>query len=84
MPEFFHSENAKEFAYMVEAGMPVMEAILSATAMNAGILGEADQFGSLEAGKIADIIATDENPLENVHTLESVAFVMEEGIIYKE
>lgn len=80
---FPHGENGKEFGFMVEAGMPPMEAILSATAVNAGILGLADKIGSLEAGKFADIIATDENPLENIHTLENVSFVMKEGTIYK-
>lgn len=81
---FPHGQNAKEFGYMVEAGMPAMEALLSATAVNAGILGLADKIGSLEAGKLADIVATDENPLENIHTLEDVSFVMKEGVIYKQ
>lgn len=81
---FPHGENAKEFGFMVEAGMPVIEAILCATSVNAGILGLSDRLGTLEPGKLADVIATDENPLENVHTLEEVSFVMKEGIIYKE
>jgi imidazolonepropionase-like amidohydrolase len=78
-----HGQNGKEFGYMVEAGMPPMEAIKSATIVNAGILGMVDQIGSIEPGKLADIIATDENPLENIHTLENVFFVMKEGVIYK-
>lgn len=81
---FPHGENAKEFGFMVEAGMPVIEAILCATSVNAGILGLSDRLGTLEPGKLADVIATDENPLENVHALEEVSFVMKEGIIYKE
>lgn len=80
---FPHGENAKEFTYMVEAGMPPMEAILSATAVNATILGIADKTGTLEKGKLADIIATEENPLENIATLENVIFVMREGVVYK-
>lgn len=80
---FPHGENAKEFTYMVEAGMPPMEAILSATAVNASILGIADKTGTLEKGKLADIIATEENPLENIATLEDVIFVMREGVVYK-
>jgi len=80
---FPHGENAKEFTYMVEAGMPAMEAILSATVVNAGILGLGDKIGTLEAGKLADIIATDDNPLERIGTLEDVAFVMKEGVVYK-
>jgi len=80
---FPHGENAKEFAFMVEAGMPAGEAIRSATVVNAGILGMSDKLGTLEAGKLADVIATDDNPLENISTLENVTFVMKEGIIYK-
>jgi imidazolonepropionase-like amidohydrolase len=68
---------------MVEAGMPAMEAILSATAVNSAILGISDKTGSLEPGKLADVIATDENPLENISTLEKVTFVMKEGVVYK-
>jgi imidazolonepropionase-like amidohydrolase len=81
---FPHGENGKEFGYMVEAGMPAMEAIKSATSVNASILGVADKIGSIETGKLADIIAVDDNPLKNIKTLESVSFVMKEGVIYKE
>ncbi len=77
-----HGQNAREFGYMVEAGMPPMAAIQSATSVNAAIL-EMDQIGTLESGKLADIIATDENPVENIRTLESVVFVMKDGIVYK-
>jgi imidazolonepropionase-like amidohydrolase len=80
---FPHGDNGKEFTYMVEAGMPAMEAIKSATIVNAGILGMSDKIGTLEAGKFADLVATDENPLSNIKTLEKVSFVMKEGVIYK-
>lgn len=80
---FPHGENANEFGYMVDAGMPPMEAILSATVINAAILGIADKAGSLEPGKFADVIATDQNPLDDIHTLEAVSFVMKQGIVYK-
>jgi imidazolonepropionase-like amidohydrolase len=78
-----HGENGKEFGFMVEGGMPAMEAIKSATIVNAGILGIADKIGTLEAGKLADIVATDENPLSNIKTMEKVSFVMKEGVVYK-
>lgn len=81
---FPHGQNGKEFSYMVEAGMPAMEAIKSATVVNAGILGMAEKIGTLEQGKIADIVATDENPLENIKTMENVTFVMKEGVVYKQ
>ncbi len=80
---FPHGENAKEFGYMVEAGMPAMEAIKSATITNAGILGMSDKIGTIEKGKLADIIASDENPLQNIKTLEKIRFVMKEGVVYK-
>ena len=81
---FPHGQDAKEFGYMVEAGMPALEAIKSATIVNAQILGMADQVGTVEAGKLADLIATDENPLDNVRTLEKIVFVMKDGVIYKQ
>ena len=80
---FLHGDNAQEFALLVEGGMPPMEAIKAATIVNAGILNMSDQIGTLEAGKLADIIATDENPLENIRALEEVSFVMKDGVVYK-
>ena len=78
-----HGSNGKEFGYMVEAGMPVMDAIRSATMVPAKYLGVDDKLGSLEAGKIADIVAVPGDPIADVHTLEHVSFVMKEGVIYK-
>lgn len=79
---FPHGENGKEFGYMVEAGMPPMEAIKSATSVAAGVLNMSDKFGSIEAGLLADIIAVDDNPLKNIKTIEKVSFVMKEGVVY--
>lgn len=79
---FPHGENGKEFVYMVEAGMPAMEAIKSATVVAAEVIGMSDKIGTLEAGKLADIVATDENPLRNIKTMEKVSFVMKEGVVY--
>ena len=78
-----HGLNAKEFQYMTEGGMPMMEALKSATMVAAEVLDMKDQIGSLEAGKLADIIATDANPLSDVKTLMNVVFVMKEGVVYK-
>ena len=61
---FPHGDNGKEFTYMVEAGMPAIEAIKAATVVSAGILGMSDKIGVIEPGMLADIVATDENPLE--------------------
>ena len=68
---------------MVEAGMPVMDAIQSATIVPARYLGVDDRLGSIEAGKLADIVAVPGDPLDDVHVLERVQFVMKEGVIYK-
>ncbi|WP_128544320.1 metal-dependent hydrolase family protein [Larkinella soli] len=81
---FVHGYNAKEFEYMVEAGMPPLEAIRSATTVNAELLGMKAQIGSIEAGKLADLIAVDQNPIQNIKTLQQVRFVMKDGKIYKE
>ena len=78
-----HGTNAQEFSYMTEAGMPVMAAIQSATIVPARYLGIDDKLGSVEVGKLADIIAVPGNPLADVHVLERVTFVMKEGVIYK-
>lgn len=78
-----HGENGKEFALMVEAGMPPAEAILSSVKTGAEVLGLSDQIGSIEPGKMADIIAVDGNPLENIQTLEKVSFVMKDGVVIK-
>ena len=78
-----HGKNAKEFQYMTEVGMSPMEAIKCATSINAEVLNMKDQIGSIEAGKFADIIATDTNPLTDIKTLQNVTFVMKDGIIYK-
>ena len=80
---FFHGDNAQEFALMVQGGMPPIEAIKAATVVNASILGMSDQIGSLEIGKLADIIAVHENPLQNIKALEKVSFVMKDGTVIK-
>ena len=68
---------------MVEAGMSPMEAIVSATKTASELIGEEKNLGTIEEGKIADIIAVKGNPLENIKNMENVVFVMKNGIIYK-
>ena len=79
-----HGDNAKEFALMVGAGMPPMEAIQSATSVAARFLGISETHGSIAAGKQADIIAVPGDPLQNIELLQQVNFVMREGKIYKQ
>lgn len=81
---FLHGDNGREFTYMVEAGMPPLEAIKSATVVPAAILGMSDKIGTIAVGMLADIVATNENPLKNIKTMESVSFVMKEGVVYKQ
>jgi imidazolonepropionase-like amidohydrolase len=80
---FPHGENAKEFVYMNEGGMPVSEVLQSATLVNAKLLDKENQLGQIKEGFLADIVATEENALENVNTLTEVTFVMKNGVIYK-
>ena len=75
-----HGENWREFVFMVEAGMPPMEAFRSATVVAAELLG-ADELGSIEAGKLADIVAVPGDPLEDISLVGQVHFVMHDGVI---
>lgn len=81
---FPHGENAKEFIYMTEAGMPAMKAIQSATIVNAGLLDMKGKLGVIAAGYLADIIATNDDPTQNIKTVEDVVFVMKDGVVYRE
>ena len=78
-----HGENAREFRFMVEAGMPAMDAIRSATRVTAELLGIDDRLGTLEAGKLADLVAVEGDPLDNIALLEEMSFVMKEGVVYR-
>jgi len=78
-----HGDNAKEFVYMIEAGMPAMEAIKSATLVPARFLKVDDRLGSVSAGKTADLIGVQGDPLADVKLLQKMGFVMKDGVIYK-
>jgi imidazolonepropionase-like amidohydrolase len=78
-----HGENAREFALMVAAGFTPMEAISAATLGAAANMGKRETLGSLEPGRYADIVAVRGDPLADVRELESVDFVMKEGVVYK-
>ena len=78
-----HGENAREFGYMVEAGMPAMEAILSATRNAADLLGATDNVGSIQPGRFADVVAVAGDPLTDISELQRVTFVMKGGRVYK-
>ena len=80
---FGHGKNGYEFILMNEAGMPVLEAIKSATVNAADLLGQSDLIGSIEVGKAADIIAVPGDPVADVKLMTKVNFVMKDGKIYK-
>ncbi|MCK9539229.1 amidohydrolase family protein [Dokdonella sp.] len=79
-----HGQNAKEFFYMVEAGMPPMYALQAATTHAAELLRQSANLGSVEAGKLADMIAVQGNPLEDIRLMQTVDFVMKDGAIWKQ
>ena len=81
---FPHGDNAKEFAYMVEAGMPPLEAIRSATLGAASLLDQSTSLGSVEPGFAADIVAVSGDPLRDITILQHVKFVMKAGVVYKQ
>jgi len=79
-----HGWNAKQFAYQVKYGQTPMQAIQSATISAAELIGVASQVGSLQPGKLADLIAVPGNPLEDITLLERVFFVMKDGRIIRQ
>lgn len=78
-----HGENAQEFEYMVEAGMPEIEAIRSATWHAAGVLGIRDDLGTIEAGKLADIVAVQGDPLADISLLGDISLVVKDGRLHR-
>ncbi len=77
-----HGANAREFEYMVEAGMPALEALQSATINAATLLRAADEIGSLQEGRYADIVAVNGNPLDDISEMNRVIFVMKGGRVH--
>ena len=76
---FPHGENGAEFDLMVDGGMAERDVIVAATATNAAILGIEQKVGTIETGKLADLIAVPGNPLKQISALRQVEFVMQEG-----
>ncbi len=78
-----HGQNAKEFQYMVEAGMPAAFTLQAATMHAAQLLKHDTDFGSVSAGKYADIVAVPGDPLADITLMTKVGFVMKAGVVYK-
>jgi imidazolonepropionase-like amidohydrolase len=79
-----HGLNWLEFGYMIESGMKPMDVIKSATISAAELLGEKDKLGSIEANKLADIVAVDGDPLADSKVFGKIVFVMKGGVVYKQ
>jgi imidazolonepropionase-like amidohydrolase len=78
-----HGRNAEEFHQMVDLGMKPIDALKAGTSNDADLLGLANKIGTLENGKLADVVAVPGDPLQNIRQTEHVLFVMKEGVIYK-
>jgi imidazolonepropionase-like amidohydrolase len=84
VPVMPHGQNAKELGFRVGLGESPMSAIVSATRVNAEILGWSDRVGTLEPGKLADLVAVPGDPLRDITATERVGFVMKAGVVYRE
>lgn len=80
---FPHGQNAREFHLMVEAGMSPAKALLAATRHAADALGRLGDMGTIEAGKLADLVAVRGDPIANIRLMEEVVFVMKDGVVYQ-
>ncbi|WJG11354.1 amidohydrolase family protein [Aliiglaciecola sp. LCG003] len=77
-----HGDNGLEFVLMVEGGMKPIEAIRSATYHGAVLLNELDRLGTIEQGKLADMVAVKGDPLTNIAEMQDIDFVMKDGKVY--
>lgn len=78
-----HGRNAEEFHQMVDLGMKPIDALKAGTSADADLLGIANKIGTLESGKLADVVAVPGDPTQNIRQTEHVFFVMKEGVIYR-
>jgi imidazolonepropionase-like amidohydrolase len=81
---FAHGDNAKEIEAMVEFGMPVIDALRSATSVNARVMHMDDKIGAVKKGLFADLIAVEGDPTRDIKALRRVKFVMKGGTVYKQ
>jgi imidazolonepropionase-like amidohydrolase len=79
-----HGTNALEFVYMHEAGMSPEDCLKTATVNAADLIGVSDRLGTVEAGMLADLVALDSDPMQDVTAYQRVVFVMKDGVVYKE
>ncbi len=80
---YAHGKNWMEFVYMTEAGMPTLEAIKCATINASELIGVSDKVGSIEKGKLADIVAVEGDPTQDIQAMGRMKFVMKDGVVYR-
>jgi imidazolonepropionase-like amidohydrolase len=78
-----HGRNAEEFHMLVDLGLAPIDALRAGTSVDAELLGIQDKLGTLESGKLADIVVIPGDPIQNIRLVEKVMFVMKEGVIYR-
>jgi imidazolonepropionase-like amidohydrolase len=81
---FAHGDNARELEAMVNFGMPLVDALRSATSVSARVLHLGDKIGQVKSGLFADVIALDGDPVHDISALRRVKFVMKNGVVYKQ
>jgi imidazolonepropionase-like amidohydrolase len=78
-----HGRNAEEMAELVRLGMRPVDALRAATSVDADLLGVSDRLGSLEAGKLADVVAVPGDPTRDIAVTQKVLFVMKDGVVFR-
>lgn len=78
-----HGRNPEEFHMLVDLGMPPIDALRAGTSVDAEVLGIQNKVGTLEAGKLADVVVIPGDPTQNIRQVEKITFVMKEGVIYR-
>jgi len=78
-----HGRNPEEFHMLVDLGMPPIDALRAGTSVDAQLLGLQNKIGTLESGKLADVVVIPGDPIQNIRQVEKITFVMKEGVIYR-
>src|SRR5579863_5852 len=78
-----HGRNPEEFHMLVDLGMPPIDALRAGTSVDAELLGIQSRVGTLESGKLADVVVSPGDPIQNIRQIEKIVFVMKEGVIYR-